>query len=64
VHSAFDFVLHITAVSLLFLMLLAMLVASSRKYHDDVSDFDEGRHHRHRPKSVNSLRRGSSGIAL
>jgi O-antigen ligase len=63
VHSVFDFVLHITAVSLLFLMLLAMLVASSRKYDDDVTDFDEGRHHRHRRASVNSLRRGSSAKA-
>lgn len=51
VHSGFDFVLHITAVSLMFLLLLAMLVASSRKYDDDIIDFDERRHRRHRRSS-------------
>jgi O-antigen ligase len=62
VHSAFDFVLHITAVSLMFLLLLAMLVASSRKYDDDIMDFDETRHHRHR-RSSRSPRRDSAEIA-
>lgn len=41
VHSLFDFVLHITAISVMFIMLLAMLVASSREYKDDIRDFDE-----------------------
>jgi O-antigen ligase len=43
VHSAFDFVLHITAVSVLFLTLLAMLVACSREYHDDIDDTPRSR---------------------
>ena len=38
VHSAFDFVLHTTAVSVLFLMLLSLLTASLRSYDDDVED--------------------------
>jgi len=38
VHSIFDFVLHITAVSVLFLMLLTLLSASRRSYEDDVDD--------------------------
>ena len=38
VHSVFDFVLHTTAVSLLFLVLLSLLVASRRSYADDVAD--------------------------
>lgn len=38
VHSLFDFVLHTTAVSILFLMLLAMIVASGHKYEDDIAD--------------------------
>jgi O-antigen ligase len=54
-HSFFDFVLHITAVSLMFLMLLAILVASCRKYDDDITDFDEGHRHRHR-RSVKTPR--------
>ncbi|MBV9216362.1 MAG: O-antigen ligase family protein [Acidobacteria bacterium] len=37
-HSLFDFVLHITAVSVLFLTLLAMLVAADREFEDDVHD--------------------------
>lgn len=41
VHSLFDFVLHITAVAVMFITLLAMLVASGRKYKDDIHDFDE-----------------------
>ncbi len=40
VHSLFDFVLHTTAVSILFLMLLAMMVASGHKYEDDIADED------------------------
>ena len=40
VHSVFDFMLHITAISVMFLTLLAMLVASGRKYDDDIDEFD------------------------
>jgi O-antigen ligase len=62
VHSLFDFVLHVTAVSLLFLMLLAMLAASSRKYDDDVTDFD---HAGRRPRrNVKPSRSGSSRTML
>ncbi|MEP6945222.1 MAG: O-antigen ligase family protein [Acidobacteriota bacterium] len=38
VHSLFDFVLHTTAVSIMFLTLIAMLVAAGRKFADDVRD--------------------------
>lgn len=40
VHSAFDFVLHITAISVMFLTLMAMLVVSGRRYEDDIDEFD------------------------
>ena len=43
VHSLFDFVLHTTAVSVLFLLLLAVLVACGYEYRDD-----EGGGHTHR----------------
>jgi len=38
VHSIFDFVLHTTAVSVMFLMLLSILVASLERYEDDIDD--------------------------
>lgn len=38
VHSLFDFVLHITAVSLMFLLLLALLVTAGSEYEDDERD--------------------------
>jgi hypothetical protein len=49
IHSLFDFVLHTTAVSILFLTLLGMLVAACREYPDDVQGDDE--RHRHRSRS-------------
>ncbi|QQS42407.1 MAG: O-antigen ligase family protein [Acidobacteriota bacterium] len=55
VHSAFDFVLHITAVTLLFLTLMALLVASGRKYEDDVELVSRERPKRRRKASVTSL---------
>jgi O-antigen ligase len=58
VHSFFDFVLHVTAVSLMFLMLLGVLVASCRTYDDDVQDLTS--HHRHSGRGrFKSLRRDS-----
>jgi len=41
VHSLFDFVLHTTAVSLLFLTLVALLAAARREYADDIHDLDD-----------------------
>ncbi|MEO6656510.1 MAG: O-antigen ligase family protein [Pyrinomonadaceae bacterium] len=55
VHSLFDFVLHITAISVMFLTLMAILVASGRKYPDDVDDFDTLRSQQRRSASVTSI---------
>jgi len=41
VHSIFDFVLHVTAISVMFLTLVATLVSAGRKYDDDTEEFDE-----------------------
>lgn len=41
VHSVFDFVLHITAISVMFLVTMGLLVASGHKYTDDEPD-EEG----------------------
>lgn len=38
VHSLFDFVLHTTAVSVLFLAMMALLIAAGREYRDDIED--------------------------
>ncbi|MBK9529951.1 MAG: O-antigen ligase family protein [Acidobacteria bacterium] len=51
VHSAFDFVLHITAVSVMFLAVLSILVATGRKYHDDITDHDDESSRRRRRKA-------------
>ena len=54
VHSLFDFVLHITAISVMFLTLLAMLEAAGRRFDDDITDFDEG-HRKRRRASVTPI---------
>jgi len=51
VHSVFDFVLHTTAVSVLFLTLIAMLVAANREYRDDEQNPAERDHRRRRSSS-------------
>ncbi|HVF47697.1 MAG TPA: O-antigen ligase family protein [Pyrinomonadaceae bacterium] len=59
VHSVFDFVLHITAISVMFLMLLAMLVASGREFDDDIDEFDDPRRTRRRSASVTPIKETS-----
>ena len=59
IHSIFDFVLHITAISVVFLTLLAMLVASGRKFDDDIRGSDEGHTIPRRRASVASFRERS-----
>jgi O-antigen ligase len=54
VHSFFDFVLHVTAVSLLFLTLLALLSACQLPYKDDVKN-EPSRHKRKRRSSSSNL---------
>lgn len=58
VHSIFDFVLHTTAVSVLFLALIAVLVASRRSYDDDVEDEPRDRRGRRSSASVSSISSG------
>lgn len=47
VHSAFDFVLHTAAISVMFLTLVALLVASGRKYPDDTMSDEKYRESKH-----------------
>ncbi len=55
IHSLFDFVLHISALSILFLTLMAMLVASGRRFEDDTKEFNEPRSKHRRSASVASF---------
>lgn len=58
VHSMFDFVLHVTAVAVMFLLMMAIMVASGRSFDDDIVDFDERhpRRRRRRKASVTPIR--------
>lgn len=57
IHSLFDFVLHTTAISVMFLTLLAMIIAAGRQYPDDITEFEESPT-RHRSASVTQIRGG------
>lgn len=60
-HSLFDFVLHITAISVLFLTLLAMLVACGRRFEDDIREFDDRKLKRRPSARVASIWRKAAG---
>lgn len=55
VHSLFDFVLHVTAISVMFLSLLALLVSAGRRFDDDITEFDVTRSRSRRSASVTSI---------
>lgn len=57
IHSVFDFVLHTTAVAVLFLLLMALIVAAGYRYEDDIRDEDRPRSHR--KGSIHPIRAGS-----
>lgn len=58
VHSIFDFVLHTTAISILFLVLVSLLAASRNRYEDDIKDESD---HRSKKRSSGSIHSISSG---
>lgn len=51
VHSLFDFVLHTTAISLLFITMLGLLVSSGREFSDEISEFDQSKPSRRRKRA-------------
>ncbi len=53
VHSIFDFVLHTTAISLMFLLLLALIVKSGDSYEDDSEERVERHKRRQKTRSAN-----------
>ena len=58
VHSLFDFVLHTTAVSVMFLMLISLLIASRSSYADDVEDAPHERSARRSSGSISPISLG------
>ncbi|CAN5579599.1 O-antigen ligase [soil metagenome] len=46
VHSLFDFVLHTTAITYLFITLVALVIISGNKFADDTRDFEKRRKHK------------------
>jgi O-antigen ligase len=65
VHSIFDFVLHTTAISLMFLLLLALVIKSGDSYEDDSEERVE-RHKRRqktRSASVTPIEKGRKKIS-
>jgi O-antigen ligase len=55
VHSIFDFVLHTTAISVLFLILASLVVTAGNEYADDLEDFDQRRSKKRRAASVTPI---------
>lgn len=59
VHSLFDFVLHTTAITVLFLTLVSLVVASGNKFSDDVQESAPRRRSRKTPSaSVTPIEKG------
>jgi O-antigen ligase len=58
VHSVFDFVLHTTAVSVLFLTLVSIVVSGRNNYSDDFEDFEHRRSKNRRPATVTPIDKG------
>ncbi len=58
VHSIFDFVLHTTAVSVMFLALVSLLIACRNSYSDDIEDSPHERSTRSASGSVASIASG------
>jgi O-antigen ligase len=56
IHSVFDFVLHTTAISVMFLTLMGMMIAAGRRYDDDITEFDEPERRHRRSARVTPIR--------
>ena len=56
VHSLFDFVLHITAVAMLFITLISLVVVSGSKFSDEEEDVFQTNQRKRRPATVTPIR--------
>lgn len=62
VHSLFDFVLHITAVAMLFITLVSMVVVSGSKFPDDTEDLSQSNKRKRRPASITPIEKGRKSL--
>ena len=60
VHSLFDFVLHTTAISLMFILMMTLLVSSRREFSDDIGPDDRSEDRGRRSADVHPHRRRRS----
>lgn len=64
IHSIFDFVLHTTAISVLFLTLVSIVVSGGNKYADDYEDYEQKRSKKRRPATVTPIDKGRKKESL
>lgn len=58
VHSIFDFVLHTTAISILFLTLISLIVAAGENFADDFEEFSQRPNKKRRSATVTPISEG------
>ncbi len=58
VHSLFDFVLHVTAVAMLFITMVSLVVVSGNKFPDDAEDSSQPNKRKRRPATVTPIEKG------
>ena len=64
VHSVFDFVLHTTAISVLFLVLVSIVISGGNKHGDDFEDFEKKRPKKRRSANVTPIDKGRKKESL
>jgi hypothetical protein len=64
VHSLFDFVLHTTAISLLFLLCVSLVVVCGNRFSDDIKENESRRGKNNRSASVTPFEKGRKSKRL
>jgi O-antigen ligase len=64
VHSLFDFVLHITAVTMLFTTLVSLVVASGNKFPDDAEDISQKNKRKRRHANITPIEKGRKKVRV
>ncbi len=64
VHSLFDFVLHVTAVSMLFVALVSLVVVSGVQFPDESDEGEQIRHKKRRSASVTAIEEKRKKLAV
>jgi O-antigen ligase len=64
IHSLFDFVLHITAVAMLFITLISLVVLSGNKFPDDAEDLSHTNKIKRRTASITPIEKGRKKLIV